>query len=558
MDYSENNSFMDARLLDSLGVALAILLAGASALPAATPALPLEQQAGQFLGTTLAGLTRPDELDFWLRDRGIGLIVLYRDDFLPEGNRRVPEIVARHARPGLEPLLAVDQEGGIVVRHDAAALPSAMALGAAGSEDLARRAGKFVGCALRARGVDLNFAPVLDLSSPLDSGLGTRSFGRDPGAVSRLGAAFIEGAAAAGLLSIAKHFPGQGFADADPHFGPSKSSRSTAEMRSEDLLPFRRAIAAGAAGVMTAHVSYPAWQEAGDAPASISAPLLGTVLREDLGFEGLVITDAIQMRGLGESLDAGELAVRAIAAGADIVLAPAPLERDGVYRAVLAAIRSGRLSPERVQRTLDRVRAARALAARNRGSCPQMATVADEIARAAVTRIGSASLLDSAASFFIGSAGEIADRFPPERRHLLPIDPPRGREAIEARVAEITACGPSRWVALIQNRSQAELVASLTKQIPGLALTVIVAGSPYDAAGIEADEFLFTYGSRAGAMDAVIDVLEGRKAAPGRLPVDVDGIGGIGEGETTTCPDIAVEAPEPVGEGVSSGARESP
>ncbi len=450
---------MAAPLFNSLALGLAITTVVVwPRVSAAAPPLTLEQKAGQFVGTTLSGLSRDDELDLWLRDRGVGLLIFYRDDMQPQRKEQIRMAVARHASGGLAPLFAIDQEGGFVVRHDPAAIPSPMALGAASSEDLARRAGRFVGCSLRAAGIHVDFAPVLDLSSPLDSGIGTRSFGGDPAAVSRLGAAFVRGLNAGGVLSIAKHFPGQGFADTDPHLGPSKSLRTGTEMTGEDLRPFREAIAAGLSGVMTAHVSYPYWVDADGAPASISPHLLGTVLRGELEFKGLVVTDSIQMRGLGEDLGAGELAVRAIEAGADIILAPAPVEREGVFVAIREAIRSGRLPQARVERTLARLRAARANAQDRDAPCEPDDPVADEIARASITRIGAAPPLDPASSFFIGAAGELADRFSAERRHLLPIQPPRDAAALGARLAEVRACGPVRLVALVHNASQAALV----------------------------------------------------------------------------------------------------
>ncbi len=534
---------MIAPLFNSLVLALAITTEVVPlSLSAPPPSLTLDQKAGQFVGTTLSGLSRDDELDIWLRDRGVGLLIFYRADMQPQRKEQIRKAVARHASGGLAPLLAIDQEGGFVVRHDPAAIPSPMALGAAGSEDLAQRAGRFVGCSLRAAGIEVDFAPVLDLSSPLDSGIGTRSFGGDPAAVSRLGAAFVRGLDAGGVLSVAKHFPGQGFADADPHLGPSKSLRTGTEMTGQDLRPFREAIAAGLSGVMTAHVSYPSWNGADGAPASISRHILGTVLRGELAFEGLVVTDSIQMRGLGEDLGAGELAVRAVEAGADIILAPAPVERESVFVAIREAIRSGRLPEARVEWTLARLRAARA----KQGGvpCETDGSIVDEVARASITRIGGAPPIDPASSFFIGPEGEIADRFAPERRRLLAIQPPRDPAAIEAGVAEVRACGPARLVALVHNASQAALVRALRKELPSIPLTLIAGGSPYDVAGIGADEYLFTYGWRPESVRALLGVLDGGSGAPGRLPVDVEGVGRMGEGSTNYA--------------VSSEARESP
>lgn len=532
---------MSERLFNSLLVALAILAPAPLAI-AGAPSLTPEQTAGQFLGTTLTGLSRDDELDLWLRERAVGLLVLYRDEMEPAPNRRIRDAAARHARAGLEPLLATDQEGGVVVRYDAAALPSPMALGAAGSESLAFRAGRFTGCSLREVGIDANFAPVLDLSSPAESGIGTRSYGSDPASVARLGVSFIRGLSGTGVLAIAKHFPGQGFADADPHFGLSQSFRTIDQMWREDLRPFAAAIASGLPGVMTAHVSYPVWREAGEGPASLSHPLLTTVLRGKLGFNGLVVTDAIQMGGLGGAFDAGELAVRAIEAGADIILAPAPLERERVYAAVLGAIRSGRISEARISRTLRRLGAARELSTGD-VSCENEASPEEEIARSAVTRIGGAPPLDPLESFYVGGAGEIAESFPATRRRIVPFDPPKGDRAVQMLVESIRECAPARLIASIQNRSQAALVAELQGRIPGVPLTLVVLGSPYDAAEIEVDDYLFTYGSGSQSRRAALDVLKGTVPAPGRLPVEVEGVGRIGEGTPAWS--------------VSSGARES-
>jgi beta-glucosidase-like glycosyl hydrolase len=532
---------MIERLFNSVRVALAICALTPAAL-AGTAALTPEQKAGQFLGTTLAGLSRDEELDLWLGERAVGLLVLYRDAMHPVENHRIRQAAERHARTGLRPILATDQEGGFVVRYDAAALPSPMALGATGSETLAFRAGRFTACSLKTMGVDANFAPVLDLGSPAESGIGTRSFGGDAASVGRLGVAYIRGLSGAGVLAIGKHFPGQGFADADPHFALSRSPRTAGQMWKEDLRPFAEAIRAGLDGVMTAHVSYPAWAERGEVPASLSREILTTTLRGRLGFEGLVVTDAIQMGGLGRDPDAGELAVRAIEAGADIILAPAPLERERVYEAVLGAVRSGRIPEERIARTLARLRRARERSG-GTGACESVASPAEEIAHAAVTRIGGAPPLDPDGGFYVGGAGDIADRFPATRRRLLGANPSADERAIESVVGEILDCGPTRWVASIQNRSQAALVAAVRERIPHVPLTLVVLGSPHDAAGIEADDYVFTYGAGQSSIEATLEVLNGSGVAPGRLPVDVAGVGTAGEGAT----DYAV----------SSGARES-
>lgn len=522
------------RLFNPLAVALAISIVGPAPAAGVTRHLTPEQRAGQLIGTTLTGLSSPDELALWVRTRAVGLLVAYRVDL--RERESIVAVARRFAAPGLEPLVAADQEGGGVSRLEAVALPSAMALGATGSEELARRAGRFAGCGLRRAGINVNFAPVLDLADPSDgASFRTRSFGSDPARVASLGAAFVRGSLEAGVLPIAKHFPGSGFADADPHREASKSLRSTAEMRAQDLRPFESAIAAGAAGVMTAHVTYPNWEGSGSAPASISPEILG-ILRREKAFEGLVITDAIQMGGLG-SAPMGELAVRAIEAGADIVLAPSPVERDAVYRALLDAIRSGRLTSARLERSVARVARARQRLQDFTGECGPDVAIAEDIAKSAITRIGASMPVDFSSAFFTGGPGEVADWFPASHRRVLAVDPPRTAEMLEP-LAMTVACTSRHWVAMILNREQAAFVRNLRKLLPQVRLTLVVAGSPFDAADIEADEYLFTYGVHPAMIGVLRAVLQGEARAPGRLPVAVEGIGAVGEGETDYQPTL--------------------
>lgn len=216
------------------------------------------------------------------------------------------------------PLIGIDQEGGqLAAVAGATSLPGNMALGATGSVELAYRSGRILGLELAALGCNLNFAPVLDLASQGESNVvGLRAFGDDPAMAAELGAAQIRGMQEAGVLACAKHFPGHGNTAVDSHVSCPSVERSLAELEMLELPPFRRAIEAGVGSLMTAHVNYPAL---GPGPATFSPAVLRDLLRGRLGFDGLVITDALDMHAL-DDVHEEERAAIALAAGADLAM----------------------------------------------------------------------------------------------------------------------------------------------------------------------------------------------------------------------------------------------
>jgi len=233
-----------------------------------------------------------------------------------------------------------------------------MALGVAGDESLTRRVARQIGRMVAAAGVTLDYAPVLDVNAdPRNPVIGVRSFGSDPEAVGRHGAAWIEGLQSAGVAACAKHFPGHGDTVTDSHLAlPAvRASREVIERR--DLPPFRAAIAAGVRAVMCGHLLVPAVDVL---PATLSREVVTGLLREELGFGGLVVTDAIEMRAVAALYAPGEIAVRALAAGADaICVGVSSAGGESVYAlrdAITAAVREGRLAEERLAEAAGRVR----------------------------------------------------------------------------------------------------------------------------------------------------------------------------------------------------------
>ncbi len=252
-------------------------------------------------------------------------------------------------------LIATDQEHGAVARIGAPAtlFPGAMALGASGSRQDARTVGRISGRELRAMGIRQDYAPDADVNvNPANPVIGVRSFGADPHAVSGMVAAQVRGYQAAGVAACAKHFPGHGDTDTDSHVGLPYIHHSAHEWERLDAPPFRAAIAAGIDTIMTAHIVVPAFDPSGD-PATLSRPILTGILRERLGYDGVVVTDSLGMEGVREKYGDARVPVLALRAGADQLLNPPDLPL--AYRAVLRALAGGELSGREIDAKVLRI-----------------------------------------------------------------------------------------------------------------------------------------------------------------------------------------------------------
>ncbi|HEX2094471.1 MAG TPA: glycoside hydrolase family 3 N-terminal domain-containing protein [Longimicrobiaceae bacterium] len=258
-----------------------------------------------------------------------------------------------HRRSPHPLLVASDLERGAGQQfRGATPLPPAAALGSLDDLGVTERAGELTAREARALGVNWIYAPVADVDlEPENPIIGTRSFGTDPERVAEQVAAWARGCARGGALSCAKHFPGHGRTVGDSHIERPCVYVSREELEA-DLLPFRAAVGAGTDAVMTAHVCYPALDPEGS-PATLSLRILNGVLRGELGFGGLVVTDAIIMEGLTEDTTEAQAAVRAVAAGCDVLLYPQ--DTAAVARELEAALADGRLDRERVREALGRI-----------------------------------------------------------------------------------------------------------------------------------------------------------------------------------------------------------
>ena len=285
------------------------------------------------------------------------------------------------------PLLnTADFETGAGFRiQGATTFPRAMAFGATGDEKLAYEAGRVTGEEARALGVHVNFAPVVDVNNnPRNPVINTRSFGEDPALVGRLASAYIRGLQSAGVTATLKHFPGHGDTDVDSHIGLPIIKHPRERLDKIELPPFRAGIAARAGAVMTGHIELPNLDPSPSTPTTLSAPIVGGLLRDELQFHGLVYTDSMGMQGVTATYSPGEAAVRAVKAGNDIVL-HSPDDR-AAFNGLLEAAKSGEISAARLDASVERILTAKARAGLHRTRTVSL----DALAAAVGTRANNA------------------------------------------------------------------------------------------------------------------------------------------------------------------------
>lgn len=288
------------------------------------------------------------------------------------------------------------QMPGTISLGGATNFPALMALGAADDEQLAYEMGRITAVEARAVGIHVAFAPVLDVNNnPENPIINVRSLGDDPRRVAELGAAFVRGIEDHGAISTGKHFPGHGDTDTDSHLALPIISHPRERIDAIELLPFRAAFEAGMGAVMTAHIAVPALTSGERAPVTLAPEALEGILRRDLGFDGLIFTDAMDMRAITRAYSDGEAAVRAIEAGADIILMPPSPSR--TIDAIVDAVESGRVGERRLDASVGRLLRLKARLGLDRAATvdlsqvparvgiPEHAQVAQEIAERSLT-----------------------------------------------------------------------------------------------------------------------------------------------------------------------------
>lgn len=317
------------------------------------------------LGTLLPGFVGeelPEWLDLLLRE-GLGGVCLFGSNVATDAQVAALTSAVRAANP--DAIIAIDEEGGDVTRvhHETGApYPGNALLGrlgaTGGSAELTAATARSIGWHLRSLGVNLAFAPVVDINSNSDNPvIGVRSFGADPTQVATHGTAWVRALQATGVGATAKHFPGHGDTSLDSHLALPVVDRTLAELRERELIPFEAVIEDGVDAVMTSHILVPRLDP--DNPATMSGAVLRQILREELGFDGLIVSDALDMKGASAKIGIPAAAVRSLAAGVDLLCLgtdSSAAQLDAIIGAVTDAVETGELSAERVADAASRTR----------------------------------------------------------------------------------------------------------------------------------------------------------------------------------------------------------
>ncbi|MDB5071885.1 MAG: beta-glucosidase [Candidatus Eremiobacteraeota bacterium] len=483
-----------------------------------------------------------------LRAFGPGALILFARNVGPTDELR-DLVGALRDTTSPPPLITVDQEGGRVerIQHGVAALPSAMAVGATGDVALAEKLGTLLGRDLARLGINVDLAPVADLSlQPRSVVVATRAYGDDPERVGAFAGAFAHGLERAGVAATVKHFPGHGSTAEDSHVALPRVTADAATLRARDLVPFARTITDHAASiVITAHVVIEAFDP--DRPATISRKVLTDLLRGELGYDGIVATDCLEMDAIAGSIGTVRGAVEALAAGADLLLISHHLElAQQAAEAIVAAVNSGEIPLERLQQAHERVRGLRQRLARPSalGGEPVDDQWPLDAARRAVTVLrGDAHLRAGKPVTVISFEGTVVDNAATSGRRAktdeipslssalrrrgwkseimrVPLDP--AADDIDVLLEHIPALGDREFVIVTRDAhlypGQYDAVSRILAFAPDAL--VISARSPYDAMlWPEALRVICIYGGQIISLEGCADVISGRAEVRGTLPV---------------------------------------
>jgi beta-N-acetylhexosaminidase len=319
--------------------------------------LAARDAVGQMFVVSMGG-TEPDYyVQKMIRERNIGGVILLRHNMeSEEQTRRLVgslQELSMQTEPAIPLFVAVDYEGGVVQSAPwVSARPSAAEIGRRADPEQAWLIAEEIGRELKRGGVNTDLAPVVDTGG--GAAIGSRSYSDDPALVGRMGAAAVEGFEHSGIVSVAKHFPNHGPALEDSHVGRPRVDHDMETVLNRDLPPFLAVVEAGVPMVMVGHLIYPALDP--DRPASLS-PAAMELLRGELGFEGVIVTDDLAMEGAKRAGTPAQAAVAAVAAGADLlIISSLPEEQAAAYEAVVAAVESGEIPRERIDASVERIK----------------------------------------------------------------------------------------------------------------------------------------------------------------------------------------------------------
>jgi len=528
-----------------------------------TDGMTLEEQIGQLLMVGFWGITPSQEIIDLIQRHHVGNIILFSRNI--RDTQQVLELtknlqkIAKEAGQRYPLLIGIDQENGIVQRLGEATtiLPGNMALGAIGSEEISYMVAQATGNELKALGINMNLAPVVDVNNnPANPVIGVRSFGEDSQQVARLGAAMVKGYRAAGILSCIKHFPGHGDTAVDSHLALPVIPYTLQRLEALELVPFRRGIEAGAESVMIAHVAFPALAEQNTLPATLSPTIVQGLLREQLDFEGVILSDCMEMKAISDTFGTERAVVMALQAGIDLVLVSHEyICQRGSIEAIQAAVQLHKLTAQAIRQAAERVLRLKARYL-SRDDIPTTTTLPacigceDHIQLQGQAYELSTTLVrneDALLPLRLNSGERIAvitpqrntmsmveDRYYSDEllvdilQHyhspveLVPVVPGPLEDACK-KLLQTTSASDIFIIATVNahlDEQQAELVRYLVSS--GRRIIGIAVRNPYDLQAFpQLRTYLVTYEYTRPALVAAVRVLFGEKQARGHLPVSI-------------------------------------
>ena len=324
--------------------------------------MSLAEKVGQLFQVGFHSKTIDKEIEDLIKNYHIGGVIYFSRNI--ENLKQTSSLsknlqeLALNSGAGIPLFISVDQEGGKVRRiKDLTYFPANIEIGATGDKKISRKAAAVTAKELKELGINVNLAPVLDVNNnPSNPVIGSRSFGADPELVAEMGVAYIEGLQGQGVVATAKHFPGHGDTAVDSHFELPVINHDRERLDQIELYPFKRAIEAGVDSIMVAHIYFSNIESEAGIPATLSKAVLNNLLREELNFDGVIITDDLEMGAITNFFGTAAAAVKTIEAGSDIVLISHSYDKQKqAIEAVIAAVENGRISEKRIEESLKRI-----------------------------------------------------------------------------------------------------------------------------------------------------------------------------------------------------------
>jgi beta-N-acetylhexosaminidase len=514
--------------------------------------LTLEEKVGQLMMFGFKQREVPEYIKEFILQHNLGGIIHFSRNIVdPEQIKGVNaelQDLARQSPSGTDLLISVDQEGGSVARltTGVSVSPGNMGLGATKNPQLVEEVAAIMGEELRAVGFNVNLAPCVDVNNnPLNPVIGVRSYGSEPSLVGELGKAAIKGFQRH-LLATAKHFPGHGDTNVDSHLSMPIITHDWERLSAVELPPFEQAIAAGVEVILAAHVLFPALESNPRLPATLSHNVLTKLLREKLGFTGLIFTDCMEMEAITKQYSMGEAAVLAIEAGVDMVLISHTPERQSeAYWAVIDAVKSGRISMERIEESYARVKKAKETLAKMENEPRTIGSQAHfevmrQTVRESLTVVQDRGNLPLQQQEFVvietrAQATSIAEEKINDAQGLA--DYLRGAgfrvqgEKIgltcsadeRKKLVELTTNQPL-VIIVSQDAHRYEGQSELIQEIIEVAQEVIVIGArtPYELNSFpQVPTYVAAYSNRSVVWEPLVELLTGKIQAQGKLPVSL-------------------------------------